>query len=254
MRRPQDIITDIALCVSFYTRLPVSSILFGAGKKDFAAAQWAAPLAGCVVAVISAFVYALAYGLGLPPTLCAGLALASGMLATGALHEDGLSDMADGFGGGKTRDQKLEIMRDSRIGSYGAAALVFSILLRWQALAALGSPAHVALALIAAHMASRALMPAMLYAMQPARSDGLAAGAGDVPHNSALVAAGLGFIALLPFGIVGAGVAACLAAMCAYGVGSLANRQIGGHTGDVLGAAQQMAEIALLCAAVIFLT
>ena len=62
------------------------------------------------------------------------------MLATGCLHEDGLSDVADGFGGGKTRERKLEIMRDSRIGAYGACALVLSVLLRWSALADLADP------------------------------------------------------------------------------------------------------------------
>ena len=76
---------------------------------------------------------------GLSPSVAAALALAAAMLATGCLHEDGLSDVADGFGGGKTRERKLEIMRDSRIGAYGAAALVMSVLIRWSALADLGS-------------------------------------------------------------------------------------------------------------------
>ncbi|MBN8881520.1 MAG: adenosylcobinamide-GDP ribazoletransferase, partial [Salana multivorans] len=100
------------------------------------------------------------------------LALAAGMAATGCLHEDGLSDVADGFGGGKTREHKLEIMRDSRIGTYGTAALGLSLLLRWSALAGLAGPVEVLAALIAAHCASRALLGAFMHLLPRARADG----------------------------------------------------------------------------------
>src|SRR5690606_40192087 len=111
--------------------------------------------------------------LGLPSGPAAALALAAAMLMTGCLHEDGLSDVADGIGGGSTRERKLEIMRDSRIGSYGTAALVISLLLRWSALAALAGPAQVFAAFIAAHCASRALPGALMHVLPPARADGL---------------------------------------------------------------------------------
>ena len=114
--------------------------------------------------------------LGLPTTIVAALALAAGTLVTGGLHEDGLADVADGFGGGSTPEKKLTIMKDSRIGSYGVAALILSFLLRWSALVALGFVAIPVLLL--AHAASRALMPALMRLSPPARENGLSAGAG----------------------------------------------------------------------------
>ncbi len=112
------ILDDIALCLVFFTRLPLPKFDFR--DRTLAQAIWAAPLAGVAVAVIGSIAYALAIALGLSRGLSAALALAATMLATGCLHEDGLSDTADGFGGGKTREKKLEIMRDSSIGAYGA--------------------------------------------------------------------------------------------------------------------------------------
>src|SRR5690606_6276515 len=103
--------------------------------------------------------------LGLPPAAAAVIGLAAGILLTGALHEDGAADVADGFGGGKTRDDKLAIMRDSRIGSYGTLALMLSVLARWIALTAIASAAEggtILWASIAAHAASRAVLPAFL--------------------------------------------------------------------------------------------
>ena len=107
-----------------------------------ARAAWAFPIAGLVVGLIGAIVYALAHRIGLPSWTAAALAVAATLLATGCLHEDGLADTADGFGGGKTREQKLEIMRDSRIGTYGVCALALSLLLRVGALASFSRYAH----------------------------------------------------------------------------------------------------------------
>ena len=120
--------TEVQLALMLLTRLP-------AGRIDpaptIAAAAWAFPLAGAVVGVLQALVLIAAIGLGLPMAMAAGLALAAGVLATGGLHEDGLADCADGFGGGRSPARKLEIMRDSRIGSYGALALILGLGLRW---------------------------------------------------------------------------------------------------------------------------
>jgi hypothetical protein len=116
---PRAIRADVLACLAFYTRFPVNA--GDPAGRSFAAAQWAAPVAGLAVALCGAAVYALASLLALPAQLAALLAVAATMLASGALHEDGLSDTLDGFGGGRTRERKLEIMRDSRIGSYGVA-------------------------------------------------------------------------------------------------------------------------------------
>ncbi len=187
---------------------------------------------------------------GLSANVAAALALAAAMLATGCLHEDGLSDVADGFGGGRTRAQKLDIMRDSRIGAYGAAALVMSVLIRWSALADLGTAGAAFAGLIAAHVASRALMPALMHLTPPARTDGLAAGAGSVSQETALIAAAIGGVALLfCLGLSGALIAAILLALLFSLFRQLCLNQIGGHTGDTAGALQQAAEIAILVTA-----
>ena len=244
---PRAIRADILACLAFYTRFPVNA--GDDAGRGFAAAQWAAPVTGLAVALCGAALYALASLLSLPAQLCALLAVAATMLASGALHEDGLSDTADGFGGGRTRERKLEIMRDSRIGSYGAAALVFSVLLRAGALAAIAAPSAVLWALVAAHVAGRALMPLFMHLVAPARADGLAAGVGSVRQETAAAALVLGGLALLPLGLTAAAISAILLAVWFIALRRLAERQVGGHTGDVLGTLEQGGEILVLLVA-----
>jgi adenosylcobinamide-GDP ribazoletransferase len=176
--------------------------------------------------------------------------VASTALITGALHEDGLADTADGFGGGATREAKLDIMRDSRIGTFGVLALIFSIGLRTAALADIATRWHVFAALIAAHALSRGVLPAAIRRLDPARDDGLGAGAGRPEQNQVLIAFGLALVvAVIAIGLR-AGLSAALgAAIVAAAIGWLARRQIGGQTGDVLGAIEQGAETAVLLAA-----
>lgn len=242
------LVADITACLAFFTRLPVT-VRYCTGR-GFAQAQWAAPVAGLAVALCGAAAFWLTDAFGLPPFLAALIAVATTMLASGALHEDGLSDTFDGFGGGRTRERKLEIMRDSRIGSYGAAALIFSILLRAGALAAIAAPATVVVAMIAAHMSARALMPLFMHGVPPARSDGLSAGVGTIPRQTAAAALVLGGVALLSLGLPAAVMAAILLALWTSALKRLAERQIGGHTGDVLGTLEQGAEILVLLVAV----
>ena len=236
------------VALQFLTRLPVS-----AGRSwrpnALAASVPMFPLVGALIGGAGGLVFALAIWLGLPPMLAALLAVAAQILLTGGLHEDGLADVADGFGGGATRADKLRIMRDPRIGSFGAIALVLGLLARIAALAALADPRLVAAVLIVAAAASRAGLPPIMAALPPARDDGLAAGAGR-PHPLRAIAgaaiAVLLALALLPASMAASGLVA--AAAGAFVVARLARRQIGGHTGDVLGAAQQLAEINFLIA------
>lgn len=247
LQAPDMLLRDIAACLGFYTRLPVRA----APARSFAAAQWAAPVAGAVVGLASGLLLWLCLALGLPHALAAVFALAFGIALTGALHEDGLADVADGFGGGRTRDQKLEIMKDSRLGSYGALALVLSALARWSALVALAgaAPLTMVLALTAAHAASRAPIPLFMLRLPSARTGGLADGVGRMDGKTAAVALALGFVLLFASSPVFALVAALSVAVLFYFLERLAKRQIGGHTGDVLGALQQGGEIAVLAAA-----
>src|SRR5271155_4388576 len=112
---------EIKAAVVFSTRLPLPGVA-PTGGSAIAQAIWALPLAGLVVGAVGAIVYAIAHRLGVPAWPAAALTIAATMAVTGCLHEDGLADTADGFGGGATRDRKLEIMRDSRIGVYGGCA------------------------------------------------------------------------------------------------------------------------------------
>lgn len=167
----KDIVADLRVAASFVTILPVASSK-PAGDGAIARATWALPVAGLLVGLAGAFVYKGAMWFGLTPSPAALLALVTTALITGALHEDGLADTADGLGGGRTRERKLEIMRDSRIGTYGVCALILSFGLRWSALATIADPVAVALALCAAHAAARAGVPAFMALVPPARPDG----------------------------------------------------------------------------------
>ncbi|MER8898181.1 adenosylcobinamide-GDP ribazoletransferase [Mesorhizobium sp. M0676] len=249
---PRQALDDVALCLVFFTRLPLP--VFDLRGRSLADAIWAAPVAGLAVAVAGAVVYAAGVQLGLAPGPAAALALAATLLATGCLHEDGLSDVADGFGGGKTRDKKLEIMRDSRIGAYGASALGLSMLIRWSALSQLANPTGVLLALIAAHAASRGLLGAFMHLAPAARSDGLSAGAGTVSAQTAVLGAVLGAIPLLTLGLGGAFAALTLLALVFSALRALCLNQIGGHTGDTIGALQQLGEITVLLVASVSLS
>lgn len=205
---------------------------------------WAYPLAGAAIGLAGGFVM-LCAGLVLPLYMAAVLGLAVTVLLTGALHEDGLADFWDGIGGGQSRDDKLRIMRDSHLGTYGALALVISFAARLSALTAIGPLAP--LAFIAAHAMCRGALAVPMQLFAPARRDGLVAESGEpglINFTVAIAAALMLSVVLLPplAALLACG-AACAAALV---IGLAARRQLGGITGDVLGAAAQMAEIAFL--------
>jgi adenosylcobinamide-GDP ribazoletransferase len=247
---------DLLACLRFFSRLPLPAPAPDEAPDaapDLSRLAPMVPVAGAVLGAIGALALGLAQALGLPPLVCAALATSVLVLVTGALHEDGLADVADGFGGGRTRERKLEIMRDSRIGAFGATALALILMLRVAALAALieqGRGAAAGIILAAAASRAFALLPLAL--LSPARTDGLGAGAGRLEASGALAAGVVTLIlaAVLGFGIFGLGralLALVLALAAALAVTWIARRQIGGQTGDVAGAAQQLAEIACLC-------
>lgn len=241
-----DLFTDLKVAISFSTRLPIVHASPVAGG-DVARAVWALPVAGACVGLFGAAVYWLGYHAGLPALPAATLSLAATVFATGCLHEDGLADVADGFGGGATRERKLEIMDDSRIGAYGACALVLALLMRAGAIASLAHPERVLFALLAAHVGARAIVPAFMWFVPPARPDGLAAAAGAPPAASVIVAVLLGAAALG----IGLGPAGGLVTVAGVIVGAvvmarLSVLQIAGQTGDVLGAVEQVSETLIL--------
>ena len=242
------------LAAVFLTRIRLPQA--GAVEHDrLAAAAWAFPIVGAFVGLAGGGVYVVATLVGLPIAVAAILALATMALATGALHEDGLADTADGFGGGVDRAAKLAIMRDSRIGVFGALALIFVVGLRIFALTAIGATAGTVGAvagIVAAAAFSRAAMSVVMVTLAPARDSGLGADAGR-PALAIVVAAlllGAVIAAAVHLRLGPAAVIVVLAGGLAatWVVAVLARRQIGGYTGDVLGAAQQASETTILLA------
>jgi adenosylcobinamide-GDP ribazoletransferase len=235
--------TDIAVAFALLTRLPLPRLPDAAFALQ-ARSGWAFALVGAVVALIAGLAGMGAMRLGLPAIAAAGLILAIQIAATGAMHEDGLADTADGLWGGWTPERRLQIMKDSAIGSYGVLALILSVGLRWVALAGLiGNGIG---ALVAAAALSRALLPGLMTALPHARSSGLSHGVGIPGRAVSLAALALG-LGIATVGVGAAALAAlALAALAVTGLALLARSRIGGQTGDILGAAQQLAEIVVL--------
>ena len=239
---------DVAAAFALLTRLPVPSAGTGDDAHGPARAVWAYPLVGLAIGLLGALIMLLLIWLGLPEFLAAGAGLGAQIWATGALHEDGLADVADGFGGGADKARKLEIMRDSRIGAFGVIVLILVLGLRWGAMAEL-PVAEIAAGLIVAGALGRAAMVAMLKTLKPARADGLGAGVANPPDSAvgtaALLVLGIAFL-LLP--ALAALLAIAVLVLSAAVAIWLARTQIGGYTGDVLGAGEQIAETAVLIA------
>jgi adenosylcobinamide-GDP ribazoletransferase len=233
-------LADIRSALSLLTRVPV-----GGDARRAAAAAWAWPIAGLVVGGVAAGTGWAVASAGLGTGLAAAAALTAAVLLTGALHEDGLADCADGFWGGWDRARRLEIMRDSRLGNYGALALVLSSLARWTLLERALAEGSV-WAIVAAAAASRVPMAWAMHVLPPARADGLSRAVGRPTMRGVSGAALVGALLLLSAGPVLALLAAAIAAATALGWAHLARRKIGGQTGDVLGGMQVLCEIALL--------
>ncbi|SEL01720.1 cobalamin-5'-phosphate synthase [Roseovarius nanhaiticus] len=236
-------LADIHTAAALLTRLPLPHApMRGAG------AAWAYPLIGAALGLMAGLVGLIAHACGLPPALAALAALAAQVILTGAMHEDGLADSADGLWGGWTRARRLEIMKDSSIGAYGVIALVLSLAARWSALWLMFQMdgGWALAALVTAGAVSRAAMPAMMWALPHARGAGLSHGTGRPDGRACAIAAGLAFgtgLLLLGWAAIPVVIWAALVSTLAC---LIARAKIGGQTGDTLGAAQQMAEITVL--------
>lgn len=231
----------------FLTRLPIGAPPAAEGSGFLARAAPLFPLVGAGIGTAGGLVYVFAAAVGLPPLASAFTALAGLAVLTGALHEDGLADFCDGIGGGRDRHDRLRIMRDSHNGTFGTLALVSSVGLRAALIAGIAAPGPVLLAMAAAGALSRGALPPLMTLLAPARTSGLAAAAGRPSRRVVLIALTLGAaIAWVCLGFGPALLAFAAAALAAAGVALLARRALGGYTGDVLGACQQAAEIAVL--------
>ncbi|NDW52332.1 adenosylcobinamide-GDP ribazoletransferase [Aliiroseovarius sp. PrR006] len=233
---------DIPAAIGLLTRLPIRVNTTLATQRA-ARSAWAWPLAGIVPAIIGWVMGFGAVSVGLPPLFAACLALLGQIMVTGALHEDGLADVADGFWGGYERDRRLEIMKDSRIGAYGVIGLVLSLGLRASALAVLLPHPGALSALIVIAVSSRLPMVLLMAAMPNARGAGLASQVGRPPARTAWIACGVTALVVLILMPVALFPLVAYIGLGALTLAVLANTKIGGQTGDVLGASQQISEI-----------
>lgn len=237
---------DIPLALVLLTRLPLPRLpdhVFARQAKS----AWAFPVVGLIVGGLACCVGSTLIFLGLPPTAVAGVMLAVLIMTTGAMHEDGLADTADGLWGGFTRERRLEIMKDSQIGTYGVLALIVVQLLRFTALTGLIADGALWAALFAP-IWSRALMPILMTTLPNARGSGLSQSVGAPSAVTCMI----GVLMALVFGLLGLGsltlMPAIVAAVSVFILALVARTKIGGQTGDILGASQQIAEVSVLLA------
>ncbi len=238
------VLRRFAIAVQFLTRIPVGSPRFGEG--DLRAATGAFPLVGLLVAAIVIGVRWLA-GLALPDTASTVLALAAGAVVTGAFHEDGFADTFDGLWGGRTPEDRLRIMRDSRLGTYGVLALIILVATRIALLAPL-EVVDFARAVAAGAVLGRASSLPLMRWMQMA-PDSSATLAGR-PSGSSLAIGAITVIATLgvTFG-VWAWLPLVVAALVSLGCAAVIRSKLGGINGDVLGATNQLVEVVVIACA-----
>jgi adenosylcobinamide-GDP ribazoletransferase len=247
---------DFVQMLRFYSRIPAPKLPFEADAHavpDFTQAPRMLPFAGPVIGLPSALTLWLAASLGLPSLIAAAIAVAMAVLVSGAFHEDGLADTFGGLGGGWTPERRLEIMKDSRIGSYGGAALILALILRVAAISALvdeTTPFTAGLLVLAAAGLSRTMGLTPVAMLPPARTGGFSSAVGrpTMPiyflaiFMSLFITGALVGLADVPLWGAAIGIGLGLALTSAMTFWSM--KAIHGQTGDIAGACQQFSEIA----------
>lgn len=247
----------LVVAIQFLTRLPMPN-LEGFQTSWLSESARYFPLVGALVGVIGVGVWWLS-SMVFPPAVAIGLMMSASLLLTGAFHEDGFADVCDGFGGGRTRESVLTIMKDSRVGAYGAIGVTMLLGLKWSVLASLPS-ATFPLIFVAAHIASRWCAIGIIWRLQYIRPDAEAKSkplADSLDGGNWLLSGLLGAIVLLPgFLLIDPPARSqlsivLLAALALSLIGTIFagayfRNRIGGYTGDCLGAAQQLAELSFL--------
>ena len=244
---------DFYSSVVFLTRFPAPPWV-EAAKRPLATSMWAFPIVGVLIAAVGGAIYLFCSLLGLPVFVTALFTVVTMIIATGGLHEDGLSDLADGVWGGPDPQQRLSIMSDSRIGAYGTIALIASVGSRTAAIAAISDPTLILGALVATCAVSRGMMPIIMTVSRPAKGDGLGASAGTPAKSACVVSLLLAFTITMLSAPGGWLICMIAAAMGTLLVSWLAHRALGGYTGDTIGASQQLAEmfaLAIIASAVL---
>ncbi|MEP1536901.1 MAG: adenosylcobinamide-GDP ribazoletransferase [Paracoccaceae bacterium] len=243
-------IKEFRVALMFLTRLPSRTL--DAPVPTLSECKWAYPLVGVPIGFLVWFAHVVLLAIGASDSIAAVIVLGVLAMLTGALHFDGLADFADGIGGGRDTQHCLEIMRDSRIGSYGVLALVIACALWISAVTDLGAQANLWV-FVAISVTSRFAMVSLLQALPAARSEGLGSVAGSGQSSAFVFGAILSLVLMLAMGFAGV-IALIVMSMVTCFVGWRALKRIGGQTGDVLGAAQLMSEVAGLTTIAILLS
>ncbi len=242
------ILKQFLFCIVFFTRIQIP-IRINFDGINLGNCTWVYPLIGALVGGVVAGVFYIGIIVGLHPAAAAWLAIFMQIWLTGGLHEDGLADTADGMAFGRNATQKLDIMRDSRIGSYGVLALIAVIGLRASLIGQLEAIYTNCSIIICAAILSRISIGVLMFTTHRARAEGMAslAGAPSAINLVMSIAIGLGICAfLLPFYVVAAGFFTMIA-VSSY-VRYIAKQQFNGITGDVLGCNQQISEVFVMIA------
>lgn len=242
----EKLIENLALTLAFFSRIPLPASLGNRISHDAKLGEAAAffSIAGLIISIPIALLWFIASSY-LPASLAAGLALGCSLLITGGLHEDGLADCADGLGATPDRDRALEIMRDSRIGTYGSLALILSIALRWAALASLG-PISGVLAIIICNVGARSAMTIAMQFSDYARPEGLGKQASTIRQSDFILAILIALVVAILCGWFWAVIALSLAYFTSWLFLKRLEKRLGGYTGDGLGAMEQIAEMTIL--------
>lgn len=240
---------DLSTAFMLLTRLPLPTTRSTPDSDRLPAqAAWAYPLVGLAVGLIAVVVAWVMQSLGVVSPITALFVVLASVVVTGAMHEDGLADCADGFWGGWDMAFRLKIMKDSRIGTYGVIALVMSLFLRWYVITQMIEKGVLLGAVLTAAVMSRGAMVWVMHRMPHARRDGLAQKTGKPARGTTYVALGFAAIAAVFAPEVSTLWLIVIAVLCTLGVSAVARRKIGGQTGDVLGATQQVVELGILIA------
>ena len=248
---------DVVMALRFFSRLPTGDSPHR--PPDLNRIALGLPFASLLIGLGPALLLLVATLLGLPPLFAAGLAIALHLLVSGAMSEDALADAADGLFGGMTIERRLEIMRDSRHGTYGVAALCLLLVLKLVALGTIasGNALEAAALWLGAGVLARSIGLYLAHALPPLRRDGASASVGR-PRRTPLTfgfafALGIGFLLVGPaLGLIALIVCVLFAAGAVAAWGLLCNRLVGGQTGDLVGAGQALAEIAIFTAFLLF--
>lgn len=251
-KRPLVDLLDVPASIGLLTRLPVRVDGEWATQRG-AAAAWAYPIVGLIVGCIAVIGMIISTAMGLHAQVTALIGVATLTIITGAMHEDGLADTTDGLWGGWDPAQRLKIMKDSYIGTYGVLAIVLSLVMRWLLLTELVE-LDAGTTLIGAAMLSRTAMVGVMTWLPNARDNGLSRKVGRPSRRIAGIAVGIAIIGAMGFiGDLAVG-AIIVVGIVATGCGAIANAKIGGQTGDILGAVQQITETSVMLYLVSILT